>query len=355
MIEQGTHIDLFSGIGGFALAARWTGFRTVAFCECEPYAQRVLAKNFAGVVADTDCQRCGKARRAEGGSGSCRCGTPTIYPDVRTFPGERYAGATLLTGGFHCQPFSLAGQRAGKADERFIWPAMVAVVEVVRPAWIIGETVPGIVTMELDRCAADLETQGYAVWPVIVPACAVGAFHRRDRVWIVAHREKQGLEGADATRPTRAKGRASECRCDVADAKGCGGGSGLCEVGPEQDRNQSTDGGGTLADSESREGYGRGAGGVAEAQGCWEGGNTAAHAGCEDVPDAGRRGGQGPGRVECGEPDAAWWEPEPDVGRVATGIPARVDRLRGLGNAIVPQVAAELMRMICTANNRLSS
>ncbi|HPL75489.1 MAG TPA: DNA (cytosine-5-)-methyltransferase [Candidatus Sumerlaeota bacterium] len=269
MIEQGTHIDLFSGIGGFSLAARWTGFRTVAFCECEPYAQRVLRKHWPDVP---------------------------IHDDVRTFPGERYAGATLLTGGFPCQPFSLAGKRAGKEDDRFLWPAMVDVVEAVRPTWIIGENVPGIVTMELDRCAADLEAQGYAVWPVIVPACAVGAFHRRDRVWIVAHREKQGLEGADATRPTRAKGRASECRCDVADSKG----------GQINERERGI---------------------VAGTEGCGQGINTAAHSGREDVPDCNsinRRPGTGrEDREEAG--DCCGWLPEPDVGGGIDGFSAWLD------------------------------
>jgi len=325
MNEQGTHIDLFSGIGGFALAARWTGFRTVAFCECEPYAQRVLRKHWPDVP---------------------------IHDDVRTFPGERYAGASLLTGGFPCQPFSLAGKRAGSGDDRFLWPAMVAVVETVRPAWVIGENVPGIVSMELDRCASDLEAQGYAVWPVIVPACAVGAFHRRDRVWILAHREKSGLERPDATRPTRADGRPTECGGDVADAQGGGSRGGLRQTGQEQDRNQSANGGGTLADSAQREDDGRNGRGLDATPGQGASVHAAADAGRQNVPDAGRGSGQGPGRVECEEPDAAWWEPEPDVGRVATGIPARVDRLRGLGNAIVPQVAAELMRMICTTNEQ---
>lgn len=281
MNEQGTHIDLFSGIGGFALAARWTGFRTVAFCECEPYAQRVLRKHWPDVP---------------------------IHDDVRTFPGVRYAGATLLTGGFPCQPFSLAGKRAGKEDDRFLWPAMVAVIEAVRPTWVIGENVPGIVTMELDRCAADLEAQGYAVWPVIVPACAVGAFHRRDRVWIVAHRDGAGMERSE-------------------NAGIVGGGGKKCDE---------------------------------------------LTFGCSEVwsmAHAGRRSGEGPGRVECGQTDAAWWEPEPDVGgmvdglsygmdgcfrwpaepdigRVATGITNRVQRLKGLGNSIVPQIACQLMRFI---------
>ena len=323
--DELTHVDLFSGIGGFALAARWTGFRTVAFCECEPYAQRVLRKHWPDVP---------------------------IHDDVRTFPGASHAGATLLTGGFPCQPFSLAGKRGGAGDDRFLWPAMVAVIEAVWPTWIIGENVPGIVTMELDRCASDLEAQGYAVWPVILPACAVGAFHRRDRVWIVAQREKSGLEGPDATRPARADGRVAKCGGDVADAKGGGGRGRLCEAEPKQNRNQSADGGGTLADSESREGDGRGAGSMGGAAGRGEGVNTTAHAGREDVPNAGRGGGEGARGCERGGSNAAWWEPEPDVGRVATGIPARVDRLRGLGNAIVPQVAAEIMRMIVSIHTQ---
>lgn len=288
MNDELTHVDLFSGIGGFAIAARWTGFRTVAFCECEPYAQRVLRKHWPDVP---------------------------IHDDVRTFPGASYAGATLLTGGFPCQPFSLAGKRGGARDDRFLWPAMVAVIEAVGPTWIIGENVPGIVTMELDRCASDLEAQGYAVWPVILPACAVGAFHRRDRVWIVAHREKSGLEGPDSTRPTRADGRSSERGCDV-------------------------------ADTTKRQDDGRKRGELDEDTGQGRREHTSAHAGGEDVPDAGRGRGEGARGGECGQPDAAWWEPEPNVGRVATGIPARVDRLRGLGNAIVPQVAEEIMRMI---------
>jgi len=237
MIEQGTHIDLFSGIGGFALAARWTGFRTVAFCECEPYAQRVLRKHWPDVP---------------------------IYDDVRTFPGERYTGAALLTGGFPCQPFSLAGKRAGAEDDRFLWPAMVAVVEAARPTWIIGENVPGIVSMELDRCIDDLEARGYACWPVVIPACSVGARHRRDRVWIVAHADTPRL--------------------------------------PQQFRQE-----------EKREGTGLD----------WMG-----------VPN------------QWGFRDKA----EIFLARGVPGIPGRVDAVRGLGNAIVPQVAAEIMMMICTAN-----
>lgn len=168
MNDKHTHVDLFSGIGGFALAARWNGLQTVAFCERDHYAAKVLQKHWPDVP---------------------------IHDDVRTFPGERYAGATILTGGFPCQPFSLAGKRAGAGDDRFLWPAMVAVVESVRPAWVIGENVPGLISMGLDSCLSDLERIGYACQAFCIPACAVGAGHQRQRIWIVAHAERDSVQG----------------------------------------------------------------------------------------------------------------------------------------------------------------
>ena len=154
---------LFSGIGGFALAAKWNGFRTLAFCDCEPYAQAVLKKHWP----DVPCHK-----------------------DIREVRGELYAGVTLLTGGFPCQPFSVAGKQRGKDDNRYLWPEMLRVIREARPAWIIGENVAGIVNMALDTVCADLEAEGYEVEPLIVPACAVDAPHRRDRVWIIAYTEQ---------------------------------------------------------------------------------------------------------------------------------------------------------------------
>jgi DNA (cytosine-5)-methyltransferase 1 len=319
MNEQGTHIDLFSGIGGFALAARWTGFRTVAFCECEPYAQRVLRKHWPDVP---------------------------IHDDVRTFPGERYAGASLLTGGFPCQPFSLAGKRAGSGDDRFLWPAMVAVIEAVRPAWIIGENVPGIIGMELDRCLSDLEAEGYESWPVVIPACAVDAKHRRDRVWIVAYRKQPRLQGHAGNGEDR-----NEPGRFGTEARGSTGEGGVC---------------GDVAHTSGGQDDGRERGSMAGAEGQGRCVHAAADAGGEDVADTMREQWDGRSDGPCRwerEPLEALQDarrggrqedglpiPESLLGRVAHGVPARVDRLRGLGNAIVPQVAAELMRMICTAN-----
>lgn len=155
-----THVDLFSGIGGFALAAQWAGFKTVCFSEIEPYPSAVLRKHWPGV--------------------------PNLG-DIRTADFAPYAGSTLLTGGFPCQPFSASGKRRGRQDDRYLWPSMLQAIRTVRPTWVVGENVTGIVQMELDNVCADLEAEGYEVQPLIIPACAVKAKHRRDRVWIVAN------------------------------------------------------------------------------------------------------------------------------------------------------------------------
>jgi len=167
-VNEKTHLDLFSGIGGFALAARWNGYRTVGFCDNEPYAQAVLKKHWPEVPC---------------------------HKDIREVRGELYAGVTLLTGGFPCQPFSVAGKQRGKDDNRYLWPEMLRVIQEAKPAWIIGENVAGIVNLALDRIHADLEAQDYEVESFIIPACAVNAPHKRDRVWIVANSKRKRLEG----------------------------------------------------------------------------------------------------------------------------------------------------------------
>ena len=164
------HLDLFSGIGGFALAAKWAGFRTITFCEWDKFCQKVLRKNFPDVP---------------------------IFGDIRELDGTKYKGVELLTGGFPCQPFSIAGKQKGKDDDRYLWPEMLRIISEAQPTWIIGENVAGIVNMALDQVLIDLEAQGYAAWPFIIPACAVGAPHRRDRVWILAYSNSNRLQGRE--------------------------------------------------------------------------------------------------------------------------------------------------------------
>lgn len=188
-----THVDLFSGIGGFALAAQWAGFETVAFVEIEPYAQEIIKQNF-GAVADTETsgQQAREMDRDQQEEVGLQVGTlssrrPRLYRNIFQFDGTRYRGATLLTGGFPCQPFSQAGKRRGAEDDRYLWPEMLRVISEARPRWVLGENVAGIITMEFDRVLSDLEGEGYSCQALVIPACAVDAKHRRDRVWIIAY------------------------------------------------------------------------------------------------------------------------------------------------------------------------
>ena len=244
------HLDLFSGIGGFALAAQWVGgIATVAFCEIDPWARKVLTKNFPGVP---------------------------IHDDVKTLNPNDYGTIDLITGGYPCQPFSTAGHKRGEADPRHLWPHMRRVIQSARPAWILCENVDGHVRQGLDQVCQEMEADGYTVQPMLIPASGVGARHRRNRVWILAHRESVGRQQGDANQGRRIEG--------------------------------------VPARQEPRS---------------W------------DV-------------LDC-----VWSEPLKALfGGEAYGLPDRVDRLRGLGNAIVPQVAAEILRAMmavdCMSNKALS-
>ena len=275
-LQMKTHLDLFSGIGGFAIAAQACGYTTIGFCEKEPYAQQILKERFGAVLANAEHirpsgahdgtpQGTGEIPQSEGRAPSkaARDSRPRIHDDIFTLNGADYAGVDLLTGGFPCQPFSVAGKRKGAEDERALWPEMLRVIDGAKPAWLIGENVAGIVTMELDNILSDLEGIGYAAWPLVIPACAVDARHRRDRVWIVAHAEELHGNGSGHDRES------SERQVSESGVSGC------------QER------------------------------------ESGLH-----------------------------WLPEPELGRVAHGIPNRAHRLRGLGNAIVPQVAYEIIRAI---------
>ena len=259
------HLDLFSGIGGFALAARWVGIETVQFVEIETYAQKVLTKNFPGVP---------------------------IHDDIKTFDATKFRGIDLITGGYPCQPFSQAGKRRGSEDDRHLWPEMFRVIREARPDFVLAENVAGHVSMGLDEVLSDLESEGYTTQPLIIPACAKDAKHRRDRVWIVANNAFMRMERARTKQQaTGARGKSE----DVADSyRQC-----LEREREKRDNERSV--------------------GLCSRKTGWE--------------------------VDT-------WLPESGVGRVAHGIPRRVDRLKGLGNAIVPQVAYEIMKGIYDTNNQ---
>lgn len=236
------HLDLFSGIGGFALAARMAGgFETVGFCEIDPWARKVLAKNFPGVP---------------------------IHDDVKTLKGNEYGTIDLITGGFPCQPYSTAGKQKGSKDERDCLPDMLRLIEECRPRWVLCENSPNVLRMAFNQIKTYLEAEAYQVGePFIIPACAVNADHRRDRAWVCAYTDTQQLQRGSEKEVSRVAGL------------------------PEQ--------------------FTR----VFES-------------------DRSRRSLSRPGML-----------------RSFNGLSKGVDRIKGLGNAIVPQVAAEILRCIIKADN----
>ncbi len=305
--SQPTHLDLFSGIGGFALAAQWAGFRTIGFCEIDKYCRKVLAKNFLADAYREFRSEGWKSGRGQQPRHGESVSETVIHSNIFDLNGADFAGVSLITGGFPCQPFSVAGKRRGAADDRAIWPEMFRVISEARPAWVLGENVPGIIPMELDNVLSDLEGIGYATRAFVVPACAVDARHRRDRLWVVAN-----ANGDESGRTLRGSNGESDCVSGI----------------HRQD------------DSSTRESCGTGF--VADAGGeGLEGRKEALR------PQEGRNGNtRHDWQSIGGERRNCEWLPEPDVGRVAHGIPSRVDRLKGLGNAIVPQVAYEILREI---------
>lgn len=166
MVRKFTHLSLFTGIGGIDFAAEWAGFETVGQCEIEPYAIRVLEKNFPNVIRWRDVRELTKESFYE------RTGLRTV---------------DLLTGGFPCQPFSVAGKRKGKEDERFLFPEMLRIIRELSPTWVVGENVPGVLSLAGKEICQDLERVGYDVAVFDYEAAAVGAVHRRERVFFVAN------------------------------------------------------------------------------------------------------------------------------------------------------------------------
>jgi DNA-cytosine methyltransferase len=167
------HGSLFSGIGGFDLAAEWMGWQNVFHCEINDYCNKILKQHFPDAES---------------------------YTDITTTDFSGWKGrCDIVTGGFPCQPYSQAGKRKGKEDDRHLWPQMLRAIREIQPAWVVGENVPGLLNWQrgvvLSEIVTDLETEGFEVFPpLILPACSKNAFHKRERLWIVAYNQSVHME-----------------------------------------------------------------------------------------------------------------------------------------------------------------
>jgi DNA (cytosine-5)-methyltransferase 1 len=285
-------LDLFSGIGGFSLGLERAGFETVAFCEIEPYAQKVLAKHWPGVP---------------------------IYDDVRELTAERLAGdgigVDVITGGFPCQDISVAGKQAGigEGTRSGLWSEVARLISELRPRYAIMENVTALISGDngrwFGRVLGDLAEIGYdAEWHCI-PASELGAHHHRDRVWIVAH--PNGSEQSGSVN----RGELERIRETFSEREGTS-----CGASGAQD----------LADTAGKRQQGQ-----------------RKHK--QSIFAATIREGQTINALASGVNGI--WRSEPDVGRVANGVPARSHRLKCLGNAVVPQVVQLIGGAIMESEN----
>ena len=377
------HVDLYSGIGGFALAAQWAEIETVCFCEIDKFCQKVLRTHWPGVPIVEDVNEVEEIQRivanaAERRSQRC-CQSVTLHSAANgDRRGESSRGDTrdaiLLTAGFPCQPFSCAGRRRGKADDRYLWPQTLKVIEAVRPDWCLLENVAGILNMvfpdsesavasqaalfgvpddqiaEYDTIVGgidrDLRSAGYETLWLVIPACSLGAPHRRDRVWILACNTTGNgclsrgnhIRGRQVLDPTIGQTEANQQAGDRWLVEVSQGDSDASNATGREEHATGTGGFHTMPCSQDSHAPDTGIEGLAVRPKPADRRGTLWHEGqavSQDNPI--------PGWQED------WYEVATRFCGVDAGIPDRVDRLKSLGNAIVPQIAYQIIMAIVEA------
>ena len=307
------HLDLFSGIGGFSLGLESAGLvETVAFCDFDKYCQKVLKKNFPGVP---------------------------VYGDVKELNHDKLKAdgidqIDIITGGYPCQPFSVAGRKKGEEDPRHVWPEMFRLIRELRPTWVIGENVGGHIKLGLDSVLENLESEGYSARTFSISASSIGANHKRERVWIVAHSNEMQRQFLC--------GQKSEQRQETFEGTSERSGTPISMANSERlGRTEGTEKSKELEREESSDQLDHCGKGCTKCQSCQTMANSEGSEG--NVNDSNGGNGKAPQEELFGEHGSAsgvsaWWSVEPSVGRVAHGVPDRVDRLKCLGNSVVPQI-----------------
>ena len=264
-------LDLFSGIGGFSLGLEATGFfKTKAFCEIDPFCQKVLKKHWPDIP---------------------------IHDDIRRLKGKHIGTVDIITGGYPCQPFSVAGKQKAEKDPRHLWPEYFRLIKECRPTWVIGENVNGHIKLGLDSVLKDLASENYSTRAFSISASSIGANHKRERIWIVSYSN------------SHTKTKRGECSY------------------VEKKSNKWTN------NKKRSRGH--------DWERCVQ--ETGKHT-SDDVAYTDNTGCKKQWQSKSDEKKQqttkcrSWWELEPNVGRVAHGIPNRVHRLKSLGNSVVPHI-----------------
>jgi DNA (cytosine-5)-methyltransferase 1 len=310
-----THLSLFTGIAGIDIAAEWAGFETIGQCEIDPYCIKVLEKHFPDVKR---------------------------WKDVKDLNGEKIIRTvgkpTLISGGFPCQPHSTAGKRKASCDDRDLWPELRRILCEVRPRWFLGENVAGLRSSETGQffgnIIRDLAAMGYSIGWGSWEAADVGACHHRERVFVVAHLSIEGI-GKLPVREWEPQQTSSDiigCNGNIADSKylrcndGATGGQGIFG---EQTRDETGTGNQSPSDTQ-KPGLERG--------------NTGGTSSTDGRDSKCLIGSQRD--FQAGSWEQNWYEVAARLCRMDDGVPRRVDRLRCLGNAVVPQQVYPILKVI---------
>ena len=316
------HLDLFSGIGGFSLGLEATGeFETVAFCDYSKFPQQVLRKHWPLVP---------------------------IYEDVKELNSEKLKSnginkIDIITGGYPCQPFSVAGKQKGEQDPRHVWPEMFRLIKELKPTWVIGENVSGHIKLGLDTVLENLESEGYSTRTFSISASSIGANHKRERVWIIANknvedsrsrsrgfqstRDQEGIrsgtfEETKWSSDTDTTSRPSEGTETMADTESISSHERKFKLNTKKSKEERFSRSKIRGESVN----------VADTESIFR-----------NEHEINTGNGKSPSQEIFGNRDgisngSSWWEVEPNVGRVADGLPDTMDRLKAIGNSLVPQI-----------------
>ena len=321
MSKKLTHLSLFTGIGGIDLAAEAAGFETVAQCENADYPIKVLEKHWKNVPR---------------------------FRDIRDLTKEEFINATgqekvtLISGGFPCQPFSAAGTRKGFSDVRYLWPEMARVIGELHPTWVLGENVAGFINVGLDKTIFDLEREGYNVQSFVYPACGVGAWHQRERTFII---------GYDVSNTSCIRQHQQHKRCSPSECVFVRAGISTEEKPQRKCMESSTVGGGILSNPDSirRISVNTETGNNATVEGRSQpciADNQAGTSGERQGSNQSRLGGMADGIPKGMDGHLIWKEEPKDIPRVTEYTKNRAHRLKVLGNAVCPQQVFPILKYI---------